>query len=72
MPWSTDHDLSMYRVCINRHDGFVNWALLDFTVRSVGLKELWKLKWHRTFDPDLGPTSQEFRNTGWMAQFKDY
>jgi prepilin-type N-terminal cleavage/methylation domain-containing protein len=74
MPWSTDHDLSMYRICINRHDGFVNWTFLDFTVRSIGLKELWKLKWHRTFDPDLGPTKDEFRTAGngWMAQFRDY
>jgi len=71
---ASQHRISMYRICINRHDGFVNWAFLDFTLRDVGLKELCKVKWHRTFDPDLSPTSQEWRNTGdgWMARFKDY
>jgi len=35
---------------INRHDGFVNGLFLDFSVRKIGLKELWKLKWHRNSD----------------------
>ena len=28
----------------------INVFLLDFSVRKVGLKELWALKWHRNFD----------------------
>jgi type II secretory pathway pseudopilin PulG len=36
--------------CINRHDGFVNCVLLDFSARKVGLRELWTLKWHRRFN----------------------
>ncbi len=36
--------------CINRHDGFVNHVFMDWSVRKVGLKELWKLKWHKQFD----------------------
>jgi len=71
MPWGTNHNLSMYRVCINRHDGFVNWVFLDGSSRKVGLKCLWKLKWSRGFDPDRGPSEEEFNNTGdkWMAKF---
>jgi len=36
--------------CINRHDGIVNMAFLDFSARKVGLKQLWGLKWHRSYD----------------------
>jgi len=63
-------------VCINRHDGGVNHLFMDWSVRKVGLKELWTLKW-----------IQDFRTTGpwtkaggvqpdqwppWMRKFKDY
>jgi hypothetical protein len=58
----------MGRVCINRHQGFVNWTFLDFSARKVGLKELWKLKWHRRYEVDnpspIWPP--------WMQNFPDY
>jgi prepilin-type N-terminal cleavage/methylation domain-containing protein len=70
---STQH---MRRVCINRHDGFINMAFLDWTVRRIGLKELWTLKWHKTYDMS-GPytsaggiTSEDWPE--WMTGFKDY
>jgi prepilin-type N-terminal cleavage/methylation domain-containing protein len=62
--------------CVNRHDGFLNGLFLDFSVRKIGIKELWTLKWHRMFDtcelwtlcggvePDDWPP--------WMQNFKDY
>jgi hypothetical protein len=53
---------------INRHDGFVNGLFLDFSVRKIGLKELWKLKWHR--NSDLNAPTPEWPD--WMKQFKDY
>jgi prepilin-type N-terminal cleavage/methylation domain-containing protein len=59
----------MRRFCINRHDGYVNGIFMDFsTVRKIGLKELWRLKWHRRYDVngDL-PIWPE-----WMRGFKDY
>ena len=40
----------MARYCINRHNGYVNGLFCDWSVRKVGLKELWTLKWHRNFD----------------------
>lgn len=43
--------------CIKRHDGFVNSSFLDWSVRKVGLKGLWKLRWHRRFDTS-GPWTQ--------------
>lgn len=61
----------MVRICINRHSGYVNWVFMDYSVRPVGLKELWILNWHRNIDFDLKPTNQEF-DSGWMKKFKDY
>jgi len=62
--------------CLNRHNGNVNALFLDWSVRRVGLKELWTLKWYKEFDranrwtkaggvqPDDWPE--------WMRGFKDY
>jgi prepilin-type processing-associated H-X9-DG protein len=60
----------MGRICINRHDGYVNWLFVDFTVRKIGLKQLWKLKWHRACDTQAGPTREEWPD--WMKDFKEY
>jgi prepilin-type processing-associated H-X9-DG protein len=61
----------MGRVCMNRHNGFVNWVFLDGSARKVGLKCLWKLQWHRDFRTDQGPTEAEFNSAGdgWMREF---
>jgi hypothetical protein len=71
MPWGVDNSIGMYRICINRHEGSINSAFLDASARKVPLKCLWKLKWSRAFDPDQGPTEEEFNNSGdgWMAEF---
>jgi hypothetical protein len=66
----------MKRFCLNRHNGFVNSAFLDFSARKVGLKELWKLKWHRMFEVDGpwtiagGVVPQDW--PVWMQDFQDY
>ncbi|MCX5647060.1 MAG: type II secretion system protein [Phycisphaerae bacterium] len=66
MAWQgTNH---MTRFCVNRHSGFINSAFCDFSVRKVGLKELWILKWHRTYNTN---TASPVWPT-WMAKFKDY
>ena len=63
--------------CIDRHGGgTTNVLFMDWSVRKVGLKELWTLKWHRQFNT-AGPHTK----TGgvepqdwpqWMRRFKDY
>ena len=35
---------------INRHSGKINGLFLDWSVRSIGLKELWTLKWNKQYD----------------------
>ncbi|MHC4702453.1 MAG: prepilin-type N-terminal cleavage/methylation domain-containing protein, partial [Planctomycetota bacterium] len=44
--WRGDN---MRRVCLNRHNSATNIVFLDITVRRVGLKELWTLKWHTNY-----------------------
>ncbi len=62
--------------CINRHNGGVNGLFLDWSVRKIGLKEFWTLKWYKQFD-----THGRWTKAGgakpedwpaWMRRFKDY
>ena len=55
--------------CISRHSlGMTNCLFMDSSVRPVGLKELWKLRWHKKYDINAAlPTWPE-----WMKGFKDY
>lgn len=63
-------------VCMDRHSGYVNYLFADFSVRKVGLKELWGFEWSRTFN-----TANVWTRAGgvqpddwpaWMRGFKDY
>ena len=40
----------MNQFCIDRHNGWVNFTFADWSVRKIGLRELWTLKWHTTFN----------------------
>lgn len=66
----------MRRFCIDRHDGFVNVLFMDWSVRKVGLKELWTLKWSKGFNTN-GPwtTAGGVSSSAWpqwMRHYKDY
>lgn len=70
------HGNAMRSFCVNRHNGFVNGVFMDTSVRRVGLKELWTLKWHRVYNT-VGPWTSaggvlpsDWPN--WMRTFKDY
>jgi len=65
-------DNHMARFCTDRHNGTLNAVFLDFSVRSVGLKELWILKWHQLYDIYADPPDWENAGTGWMADYEDY
>jgi len=66
----------MIRYCLDRHDGFVNGLFMDWSVRKVGLKELWKFKWHRQYDTTGPWTTAGGCQPGdwpeWMRKFKNY
>jgi len=66
----------MNHFCINRHGGFVNLLFMDWSVRNVGLKELWTLKWHRSYITN-GPWTKAGGARPedwpeWLRRFKDY
>jgi len=69
-------DDNVRRVCLNRHNAATNIVFLDITVRRVGLKELWTLKWHENYN-----TMNVWTKAGgvrtedwpqWMKSFKEY
>ncbi len=67
---------SMNRFCMDRHNGFANTLFLDFSVRKVGLKELWTLNWHKGFNRTnawtLAGGVEPTDWPQWMRNFKDY
>lgn len=74
--WVNGAQYNMARVCINRHRGFTSSSFLDWSVRKVGLKELYKLQWYRTFNTK-GPWTraggvQDTDWPDWIRPFKDY
>jgi prepilin-type N-terminal cleavage/methylation domain-containing protein len=74
---STGTTNEMDHFCINRHlHGTINGLFADWSVRPVGLKELWTLKWHRTFNTG-GPWTmaggcQPSDWPNWMRNFRAY
>jgi len=67
---------SMAPFCMSRHDAFMNALFMDWSVRKVGLKQLWTLKWHRRYDT-AGPWTkagdvQPQDWPQWMRRLKDY
>ena len=74
--WNEGWGMEMKGFCIDRHDGFVNTLFMDWSVRPVGLKELWRLKWHQGFNAagpwtSAGGVRPEHWPT-WMRVFRDY
>jgi len=87
-PWGEPHDsdrppsvapgggAAIRNFCIDRHTGCVNGLFLDWSVRKVGLKELWTLYWYREFNRAGrwtragGMKPEDWPE--WMRGFKDY
>ncbi len=72
--WTASEQMKDF--CINRHGkGKTNCLFMDWSVRPVGLKQLWKLKWHKNFDLN-GPWTRNHNPSPswpeWMRKFKDY
>ncbi|MCU0913741.1 MAG: type II secretion system GspH family protein [Planctomycetes bacterium] len=66
----------MRRICIDRHGGGINMAMLDWSVRKVELKELWTMKWHKAY-VQTGPWTRAggVMSTDWpewMRPLKDF
>ncbi len=66
----------MMHFAIDRHNSVNNHAFLDWSVRAVAIKELWKLKWHRTFETNGYWTRaggiQPSAWPAWMRKYPEY
>ncbi len=62
----TDDGNAMNRFCIDRHQQGINAVFLDYSVRKVWLKQLWRIKWSKRFKTGVDVAWPE-----WMAQFKE-
>jgi prepilin-type processing-associated H-X9-DG protein len=70
------NEVQMGQYCLNRHNGTAGCLFLDFSVRKVGLKDLWTLKWHRNYQTEglwtIAGGVQPTDWPEWMKNFKDY
>lgn len=69
----------MTRIVQDRHNKKQNIVFADGSVETVGLKQLWTLKWHRDYvvagiwTVAGGATYSKWKTTAeWMAGFKEY
>jgi len=71
---AANHEMKHF--AIDRHNGFVNHLFMDWSVRKIGLKELWTLKWHRKYETNGYWTKaggvQPSDWPAWMRGFKEY
>lgn len=66
----------MMHFVIDRHNSVTNHLFLDWSIRKVGLKELWTLKWHKKFPQNgfwtMAGGVQPSDWPEWMRKYKDY
>jgi len=71
---AANHEMKHY--AINRHNGYNNHLFLDWSVRKVDIKELWKLKWHRQYNINgfwtMAGGAKPSDWPHWMRNFKEY
>jgi prepilin-type N-terminal cleavage/methylation domain-containing protein/prepilin-type processing-associated H-X9-DG protein len=75
-PPDSPNNNEMNRVLVDRHNGFLNGLFCDWSVRDIGLKELWTLKWHKSFNTH-GVWTRAGGADGadwpqWMRHYKEY
>jgi prepilin-type N-terminal cleavage/methylation domain-containing protein/prepilin-type processing-associated H-X9-DG protein len=75
-PGDTPNTNEMNRVLVDRHNGALGMLFCDWSVRPVGLKELWTVKWSKTFNT-RGPWTKAGGVQGadwpeWMRHYKEY
>ena len=66
--WVGDPSSYMQRFCVDRHHHSLNVVFFDLSVRNLGLKGLWKIKW----SPDYNINTPSPVWPEWMRNFKDY
>ena len=69
--WNVYSYYGIQRFNIDRHSGGVSVVYMDGSCVNVGLKVLWKLKWHKKFDTNNAQTLPTANWPEWMRRFKD-
>jgi len=59
----------MHRFTMDRHSQAINSVYLDYSVRKIWLKSLWKQKWSKRFLLNE-PLPDWQTEAPWMAHFK--
>ena len=69
---TSEHE--MRYVCLDRHNERVNGVFFDLAVKPIALKQLWELKWHRSWYKGKGTVTDYTPPVWpeWMAHMKDY
>lgn len=71
LPWEivqSGNTNEMRRACLDRHFEAVNALFCGFSTKKVGLKQLWRQKWHREWPPDNTPPPTW---PAWMEHMKE-
>ena len=61
LTWGTWSNQALRLYCMDRHKGGINGVFLDLSAQKIGLKNLWRLKWHR-----------KFNTAGWRQNWPDW
>jgi len=59
------------RSCLKRHGDYVNALFMDWSVKRVGLKELWEIWWHKQWPQDRAAATEPIW-PAWMEGMKRY
>lgn len=62
----------MPRFCVKRHGDGLHTLFMDYSVRQVGIKQLWKLNWHPDYDRYGALADPSYVWPEWMQTLKDY
>ena len=63
------YNYEMMHFALDRHNGGVGVLFMDSSVRHVGIKELWELKWHRSYDTNYVKTLGDSFWPEWMKRY---
>lgn len=72
--WTGGTGGGMGLFCVPRHGEVINGLFVDYSIRNIGLKELWLFKWNRLYDLVQARQNEPdwSSGTGWMESFRDY
>jgi len=68
--WWEPNNNEMKRVCIDRHGNYVNMCFLDFSMKQIGLKQLWTIRWNKNWPKNADTRTITWPD--WLAGLPDY